>query len=211
MTFGFNCFNDSGNLQVTSDDPVFALAASGSLTFSSFSGTISVPSGITSPLLFVKPTDYCALINYYGTTLTLFGVSGASLDYKIFAPTDEITPGSDHWGIKVLDASGNLTYHFDTQVLSIDYAGSQTRASGGFSVTHGITNGYVCLNPFTISKIVQMMPPPTPMRRRYFFGVKASSSTAINAAHQGFADEPTVGAAADPYDGLSIPILVCKP
>lgn len=211
MTFGFNCFNNSGGLQVTSDDPVFALAASGSLTFSSFSGTISVPSGIASPLLFVKPTDYCALINYYGTTLTLFGVSGASLDYKIFAPTDEITPGSDPWGIKVLDASGNLTYHFDTETLSIAYTSSDTRDSGGFSVTHGITDGYVCLNPFTISKIVQVEPPPTPQIGRFFFGVKASSSTAIAAAHTQFAQQPGSGGAADPYDGLTIPILVCKP
>ena len=211
MSFGINIYSASGGVQLNADDPHYMASISGSVTLdSNMAGTISVPAGVTAPLLFVSAANYVCLANFSNNTMHLRGVAGTVVNYKLFIAASEMSPTNTGYGMEVYNASGALIYSTEKRPLHLIHVGTATRSSGGFTYNHGIPGGYVLISPFTFSRWQVIQEFPYPFSRLFFFGVKTSGSNVIAAHAEGGGMSMRVNAP-DPYDNISIPIIVVAP
>lgn len=133
MTYGFNCVNSDGFMQIDGANDNIAILTTGTATAQAFNGTgvttITYPSNRPSEyLVFAKPSNVTAssgipfaLVESYDYTTFKFllprgSTDSISIDWAIGVKhSDMATGNSAGWGIKVFNESGGTSFSSDNK------------------------------------------------------------------------------------------------
>lgn len=214
MSHGIIIYNDTGGVQMNTDDPLFVLASSGVVTASGNEAIIPNAPGNTEALIFVRSTGWVCITQFwfYGYLRLQTQYPTQSVTYKTFAPAHQYTPPSSGMGFKIIGADGRLVMSSAHLPLNLAYAGSVVRSNTPFTVTHGITNGLTLVNPFTPSKAIwDEMSDPFGTTDYYALTLNFPSSTQVSGVHRVSWTIPGNSTRDDPYGGTVTPILVIAP
>ena len=215
MAYGMQALGDSGGILFDSNDAAFSLASSGSLTTSRnaefFVASIPLPS--PDSLVFVRCVEpvaqYTVNANY---CVVISRFAPVSFDYRIYIPASQLG-GAGGYGIETYGGSGRVIYSSRVRPLSFGYIGTATRNIGGFSITHGVPGGFVCLSPFSHSWVkFGGREGNAYLSNRYAFGVTCGDSAVIGAnflSQVFYIGSPYYSP--DPLEGAVIPILIAAP